>query len=305
MAEETRIAENIVLDAGSESTVMHLANQTGMRIQPFAVVTAHIAAPLTMHYQMATARDLQDWDDMDQVQPRQQVAVLTESGKMMLENGMHQEIGFTRNTGSGRISAAFFHDDMTHPALNGSGQLAAGDLSAGGVIADPATATFRMLGGGYTATGVRLSTVQPITDTTWVSFGYASGEALTLDNSPAASLSAALSAMQAQRSNAVDLAIESRMPASGTHFNASYRWQPSNTVTAVDAYGTYSDHPYLSFCVRQPIRMHGILPKGIVAMVDVTNLLAQGYRPVISADGHTLYFAQSPRVLSGGLSFNF
>jgi len=309
MANEMQVAPNVVVDVGSESTITHLANQTGFAVQPFADVNMHAAAPLLIQYRMATARDMQGWDDLDQIQPTQQVAVLNEDGKIMRETGLHQELGFTVNTGHGRISGAVFHDDITHPSLNGSGNLDPEDLAAGGIIGDPATATFRMLGAGYTATGIRLSTEQPITATTWVNLSYATGEVLTLGNSvdtaPVASLSAALMAMQVERNNAFDLAIESRLPTTGTHISGSYRWQPSNTVTAVDAYGAYSDHPYLSFYVRQPIRFRGFLPKGIVAMVDVTNLLAQGYRPVLSADGRTLYFAQTPRTVQGGLSFNF
>jgi hypothetical protein len=37
----------------------------------------------------------------------------------------------------------------------------------------------------------------------------------------------------------------------------------------------------------------------------VTNLLAQGYQPFLSADGHTLFLAQSPRTIQAGLSFTF
>ncbi len=304
-ADESRLAPNIVLDAGSESTAVRIGNQSGMEIQPFAAVTVHVANPLVVQYRMATARDMQGWDDMDNVQPAQQVAVIGTNGKMMLESGMHQEFDATANAGRGRITAAMYHDDMSHPALNGSGELAAGDLAGGGVIADPATETFRMLGQGYSANGIRVSAMQPVSDTTWVSLTYANGQALALDNTPADSITSALAAMQVVHSNSFALALESRIAGPGTHISGSYRWQPSNTVTAVDAYDNFSQNPYLSFMIRQPIRLHGILPKGMVAMVDVTNLLAQGYRPVFSADGHTLYFAQSPRVLRGGLSFNF
>ncbi len=41
------------------------------------------------------------------------------------------------------------------------------------------------------------------------------------------------------------------------------------------------------------------------ATIDVTNLLAQGYRPYLSADGQTVYFAQAPRAIQAGLSFTF
>jgi hypothetical protein len=39
--------------------------------------------------------------------------------------------------------------------------------------------------------------------------------------------------------------------------------------------------------------------------VDVRNLLAQGYVPMWTPDGGTLYLVQSPRTLRGGLAFNF
>jgi hypothetical protein len=41
------------------------------------------------------------------------------------------------------------------------------------------------------------------------------------------------------------------------------------------------------------------------AILDVRNLLAQGYRPFLSQDGSTLYFAQAERCVEGGFSFSF
>jgi hypothetical protein len=41
------------------------------------------------------------------------------------------------------------------------------------------------------------------------------------------------------------------------------------------------------------------------ALIDVRNLLAQGYRPFVTQDGSTLYFAQAERSIQGGLSFSF
>jgi hypothetical protein len=48
-----------------------------------------------------------------------------------------------------------------------------------------------------------------------------------------------------------------------------------------------------------------MLPNGVQAMVAVRNLLAEGYRPFLSTDGTTLYFAQVSRSIEGGLSFTF
>jgi hypothetical protein len=40
-------------------------------------------------------------------------------------------------------------------------------------------------------------------------------------------------------------------------------------------------------------------------LVEIRNLLAQGYVPVLGEDGRTLYLVQSPRTLRGGVAFNF
>jgi len=57
--------------------------------------------------------------------------------------------------------------------------------------------------------------------------------------------------------------------------------------------------------VRQAVRWGDRLPQGLEATIDVTNLLAEGYRPFLSADGHMLYLAQSPRTVRAGLSLTF
>ena len=41
------------------------------------------------------------------------------------------------------------------------------------------------------------------------------------------------------------------------------------------------------------------------ALIDVRNLLAQGYRPFLSPDGRTLYLVQAARAIRGGVSFTF
>ena len=76
-------------------------------------------------------------------------------------------------------------------------------------------------------------------------------------------------------------------------------------MTAVNPYESFSNQAYLSFYLRQSIRLGDRLPPGLEATVDVTNLLAEGYQPFLSSDGHTLFLAQSPRAIQGGLSFTF
>ena len=100
-------------------------------------------------------------------------------------------------------------------------------------------------------------------------------------------------------------AINGKASHGGTEWRASYRWQSADSMTPVAPFNSGLPAPYLSFFVRQPIRYHHVLPQGIEALVDVRNLLAEGYRPFVTRDGSTLYFAQAERCLEGGLSFSF
>jgi hypothetical protein len=63
--------------------------------------------------------------------------------------------------------------------------------------------------------------------------------------------------------------------------------------------------PYLNLFIRQPIPNMGFLPGHMEAIIDVRNLLAQGYVPVLGQDGQTVYLVQSARAVRGGVSFSF
>ena len=94
---------------------------------------------------------------------------------------------------------------------------------------------------------------------------------------------------------------------SKTKVIASYRWLSGSALTPVDMFNASAGEtdPYLSFFIRQPIPTMHFLPSGLEALVDVRNLLAQGYRPVLSADGSTVYLVQGTRCIRAGLTFNF
>lgn len=96
-------------------------------------------------------------------------------------------------------------------------------------------------------------------------------------------------------------------PGSKTKVIASYRWLNASALTPVDMFNASAGEtdPYLSFFIRQPIPTMHILPNGLEALIDVRNLLAQGYRPVLSADGSTVYLVQGTRCIRAGLTFNF
>ncbi|MHB1022084.1 MAG: carboxypeptidase-like regulatory domain-containing protein [Acidobacteriaceae bacterium] len=304
-AQQMQFGDLMALEVGSELTAVRM-EQIAAAVHPFMKLTIHPTDSLLVGYRFATARDLQSWDDMDAIQPEMPIAVVSH-GQIQMEQGVHQEISIAQKTGRGMIQVAWYKDDMTHPAIAGGGSLtlAAGMPMSSGALADPSTNTFRMLGPGYAADGIRISATEPLTPSIWAALEFATGGALSLTEPQGAGLQAAVDSLQVRRAQSMTVALRGEILHSATHLRAAYRWQPESTLTAVDAFHAFSDQPYLSFYLRQPIHLGRMLPNGVEALVDVTNLLAEGYRPVLSKDGHTLFFAQSPRTIQGGLSFNF
>jgi hypothetical protein len=140
----------------------------------------------------------------------------------------------------------------------------------------------------------------------WVAVEYSNGAALTTGERAATmTLPNVAADLRPMDSQSLTVALKGRVIHTGTKVRASYRWQPERLVTAVNPYEAFGDQAYLSFFLRQPMRCGSLLPPGLEATVDVTNLLEQGYRPFLSADGQTLFLAQSPRTIQAGLAFNF
>jgi hypothetical protein len=63
--------------------------------------------------------------------------------------------------------------------------------------------------------------------------------------------------------------------------------------------------PYLTLFIRQPIPTMGFLPAHMEGIIDVRNLLAQGYVPVVGTDGQTVYLVQAARSVRGGVAITF
>jgi hypothetical protein len=278
--------------------------------QPFLKVSVHPGA-WTVGYRMATSRDLQAFNGLDQVQQELPVAVMYQ-GRLQTERGMHQEVAIGRKLGAtGLIQVAYYFDSLDRVMLSGGGAPGSldmaqmGEAGSGELIEDASTGNFRLLGNGYKTQGVNITLTEPVTPRMWMALEYSTGAALTSKEGEAMTLSNAANGLTTQTGQSATVALKGNVVRSGTSIRAAYRWQPARLVTAVDPYTAFSDQAYFSCYLRQAIRMGHLLPAGLDATVDVTNLLAQGYRPFLSADGQTMFLAQSPRAVQAGLTFTF
>jgi hypothetical protein len=278
--------------------------------QPFFRVAIHPGMAWTIGYRMATARDLQAFDGLDAEQQELPVAI-TYRGRLQTERGMHQEVAVGRKVGAGLIQVAYYRDSLDRVLVSGGGQIDSSDMAqvadagSGGVLADTVTGNFRLLGNGYKTQGVNITLTEPVTPKMWMALEYSTGAALAAKESGVVTLPDAANNLSSQMGQSATVAMKGDLVRSGTRVRAAYRWEPTRMVTAVDPYAAFSDQAYFSCYIRQAIRLGHLVPSGLEATVDVTNLLAQGYRPFLSADGRTLFLAQSPRTVQAGLAFTF
>jgi hypothetical protein len=308
-AEKIELGDMVDVQAGGTVYVVRTSGYASSS-QPFLKVTVHPATEWTVGYRMATSQNLQSYEGLDAVQQQLPVAVMY-NGRLQTEHGLHQEFALGRKLGPGVAQVAYYRDALDRVAISGGGPLTSTDLqqegqaNPGSVIADSTTGEFRLLSGGYKTQGLNVTISEPLSSSMWVAVEYNTGAALKVRDGAAMTLADAGKDLTPETSHSATVALKGSVVRSGTRLRAAYRWQPSRLVTAVDPYEAFGDQAYMSFYLRQAIRFGKLLPPGLDATVDITNLLAQGYRPFLSADGQTLFLAQSPRTMQAGLAFTF
>ena len=123
------------------------------------------------------------------------------------------------------------------------------------------------------------------------------------------SIDSAIVGMENGRSQSVLVSMHGKVARSRTAWSAGYRWQPTETMTSVDAFNTGLSNPFLSLTIHQPLpclnASQNASQDRLVLLLEMRNILAQGYRPIYIVNGHGAYFAQAARALTGGLAFSF
>jgi hypothetical protein len=301
-AETMSLTEAVDAEVGNEIEAVHLGT-TEIANHPFAALRVHVGDAM-ISYRAATAPGMQQADAIDRANTLPP-ATVERDGQLLLEHGVHQELTFADRAGNLRVRVTAFHDSIAHPVVNGGGAISAADWKSGDVLYDSTTGSLKVAGEDFSGAGLLAEVKEMLPDDMWASLGMGTGDALTLAAQPIpVSLESGLLSLRPRRAEMFSVAYGGKLHA-GTQWQASYRWQPPGTLTAIDPFDASLNNPYLSFYLRQPIHCHGVLPNGMEALIDVRNLLAQGYRPFVTSDGSVLYFAQASRAVEGGLSFSF
>jgi hypothetical protein len=306
-SETMHFGEAVEADVGSTAVLGRLAgpaSSTTTAMLPFANIAWH-SGPTTIHYRMASMIRPQapDQSDARVWQP----AMAERNGALTIEHGVHQEFGWERQTDASGMAVLVYADNLRNPVMEALDQFAAGDSPAtASVLFDQASNLIRAAGPSFSSQGVQASVEHRIAGENRLRVSYSSGSALVMPAMPhPASLAEVLSSAHPHRAETYAISLSGTIEGTKTRWHASYTWQPEDTITAVAPFSQDASEPFLNVHLSQPIHVSRDGAGGIEALLDIKNLLAEGYRPYILSDGSLLLFAQDQRGVRAGLAFTF
>ncbi|MGA9039903.1 MAG: carboxypeptidase-like regulatory domain-containing protein [Terriglobales bacterium] len=300
------VGDILELKFGSElQTIQFMGRQSAFR--PFGSVALHLSPDTVVAYGYATSQpDSRTEKGFDSAP-----ADLSESGPHMsisnftpaVEKAQHHEISVSEHMGKNSLQIAGYFDRVTNPALTGVGEIPGGN---GNVLPDIYSGTFTYQGRELDTRGMRIVLQRKLTSDITATVDYGYGGVLDLGKADV-SLQDAREWTQVQNRHSLTGKVNGTLPRSKTSWIASYGWLSGQALTPVDMFNASAGQadPYLDIFFRQPIPGTGFFPNHVDVLIDVRNLLAQGYVPVMGQDGRTVYLVQSARAVRGGVAFTF
>ena len=302
-SDDFSVGDVLELKFGSElQTIEFLGHLNAFR--PFGTADFHVSPNTVVEYSYTTSRPdprtEKGFDsapaDLSESNPRVSVVGFTPR----MEDAHHQEFSVSHREGKNNVQVAWFSDRIVNPALTGIGEV----TSAGGfVLPDVTSGTFNFGGPNLDTSGLRVVVQRKFASDLAATLDYAYGGTLDLSRSDV-SLQQSQQWISTVRRHALAAKLSGTVPRSHTRWIASYRWVNGQAITPVDMFNTSpgQSDPFLNIFIRQPIPAFG---GRMEALIDIRNLLAQGYVPVVGRDGQTVYLVDSARSVRAGVAFSF
>jgi Carboxypeptidase regulatory-like domain len=295
------------LHFGSElQTVQFMGRVSTFR--PFGTADLHLDPDTVVEYAYATSRPPMRSEEQGD---ESMVTHLGETGPRVsissfspaLERANHQELSLSHRMGKTNVQFAVFSDRVANTVLTGVGDVSGGN---GELLPDLYSGTFSYRGVDFNTSGLRFVLQHKLRSDLTATLDYGYGGVLDLAR-PDVQLGDARQSLKTAQRHAVSARLSGRLPRSKTKWSTSYGWTSGGALTPVDMFNASAgqSEPYLNIYVRQPLPTIGFLPVKMEAMIDLRNLLAQGYVPVMGTDGQTVYLVQSARAVRGGVAFTF
>jgi hypothetical protein len=305
-ADDFTVGDVLELKFGSElQTIQFLGHVNAFR--PYGSADLHLSPNTILEYSLTTTRpDMREekgFDtapgDFSESNPR--VSVLNYGPEV--ESAHHNELSLSQRLGKNSLQVAVYSDHIVNPALTGTGEVTA---AGGFLLPDISSGTFSYTGSNLDTGGMRVVLRHKFSSDLAATLDYAYGGVLNL-TTPDVALGTPQATFATVRRQAVAAKLSGTLPRTHTRWITSYRWVSGQALTPVDMFNASpgQSDPFLNLFIRQPIPSMGFLPAHMEAIIDVRNLLAQGYVPVIGQDGQTVYLVQAARSIRGGVAFTF
>ena len=305
-SDDVAVGDVLELKFGSElQTVQFMGRVTAFR--PFGTVAAHLSPDTVLEYRYSTSRPDRREEkgfetspaDLSESDPRVSMTGFSSA----IERAHHQEFALSHREGDTSMQVAFYSDRLSDPALTGVGEFSS---STGDVLPDVYSGTFTYEGRNLDTHGVRLVLERKLTSDVTATANYSYGGVLDL-NGGTATLENVREQSVTRNRHVLSGKLNGTAPRIKTRWIASYGWTSGRALTPVDMFNASAGQadPFLDVFFKQPVRCGRSLAGHMDVVVEIRNLLAQGYVPVFGQDGRTVYLVQSARAVRGGLAFNF
>ena len=305
-SDEFSLGDILELRFGSElQTIQFLGRVTAFR--PFGSADLHVSRDTVLEYRYATSEPDGRMEkgfesapaDLSESGPRVSMASFSST----VERAHHHELSLSHRMGDTNLQVAMYSDRVSDPALTGVGDAS---VEGGDVLPDIYSETFTYRGKALDARGMRVVLQRKVASDLTATLDYGYGGVLDLSRTDIALQDARRDTYVRNRHTAA-AKFSGTLPGVHTRWITSYRWISGQALTPVDMFNQSAGQsdPYLNVFLRQPIPGTGFLPGHMDAVVDIRNLLAQGYVPVMGQDGRTVYLVQSARTVRGGVAFTF
>ena len=304
--ETIHMGDEFEVQAGAEQVLARFSNGASGGVAaslPFASFAWKDGADSTVRYAFATALP-RAGGESDAHATGWLPAMSVRNGALTIERGSHHELGWERRTGTTDLSLLVYADSLMNPVLEASSIAEARHRAWGGLY-DPSSGIVRATGPGYSAAGLVAAIQRKLPGGTHANFTFANGEALALGSLRQSTLNEIAQSARPHRVATYSISLSGTIEGTGTHWRASYRWQPEDTVTRVAPYLAGAAEPYMNMHLRQRLGHSREGARSFDAMLDVSNVLDERGRSFVLSDGSLLTFAQGQRSLSAGLAFTF
>lgn len=311
-----RIRDNVLFEYGASMESVVFLNRLNF-LSPYARLTYELGRAGAFQFAYNSGMppaELLSATEGPEMDLQQDLAVLALFPRLSLMNGVTRvqrtenfEIAYRKVVGSRSVSVGMYRESATNAAVMLDAPK--GFYRNSDLLPDLSSKSSVFNMGSFERMGFMTSLSQKFGDQLTVAMAVGNTRVLTpsAPNLMTADPSELRNLMRADRQTWLATRVAGVIPGIGTRVSGAYQFTGYGAWSPTHLYLTHGFQPELglNIQIRQPLPSVPFWSGRLEATAELRNLLAQGYVPVTTPEGRTLYLIQNPRSIRGGLSFIF